>query len=150
MNTTARETLLAALATALARVTKANGYSFDFGPRVFRGLPQIDTPPALVIFDGVSNVVEVPRVKQHTMRVVIEGHVSVTAEGASHSVLANAILGDIIAGVFTEFTGQNAVVNLVSYAAQYDPEITDNAAATVSFDFIYNTPRNNPLIFVET
>ena len=142
---TVRESILSALETALAKVTVANGYSYTYS--VLRGLPQVDNPPAIVIFDGETQVTVQSRVHQHIMPVSFEGHVSLN--GGNNSEIANAVIGDIIAGVNSKFSMAGVVVNLVSYAVQYNPEITDSAASVAKYNFIYFTPRNDPFNIVE-
>lgn len=142
---TVRETVLSALETALAELTVANGYSYNYS--VLRGIPQVDTPPAIVIFDGETQVSLQSRVHRHVMPVSFEGHVSLN--GGDNSAVANAVVGDIIAGVNSEFSMAGVVVNLISYAVQYNPEITDSVAAVAKYEFIYFTPRNDPSNIVE-
>jgi hypothetical protein len=150
--TTVREAILATLATAIAEATVANGYTFNLGTNVYRGKPQVNAVPAVVIFDGRTNVTEVPRAHTHSMDVTIEGHVSVAAETAVSAVrntLANAVLGDLIKVIFAEFSMDGVVINLVSYFVAHDTELTDSVGASVSLRFVWFTPRNDPLTLKE-
>ena len=152
MNTSAKESILAALATALSGVTEANSYSFDFGPRISRGIPQVNATPALVIFDGICNAEVVSRVHRHILRIVIEGHVSFTDESAKSTdriVLGNAVVADIMQGVNSRFSMAGVIVNLISYQVTYDKDLTDSVAATVAYAFIFNTSRTDPNTLLE-
>lgn len=145
MNTSARETIIQGFSTALANALVANGYSFDLGASIFRGLHQVPTVPSLSVFDGIASIVEVPRVHRHTMPVVVEGHVS----AASTNVAANAILADIIQAVNTNFSVAGVVLNLTSYGVAHTEDVVDTASASVTYTVIFHTSRTDPLTILE-
>jgi len=109
MADTIREKIIQAVLSKLAIVTVANGFNFDLGANVERGITHDDPAniPKLSVWAGREEAGKIIGAHVCNMNLRLEALLAVGSE--EPSVLAEKALGDLIRAVCGEWGGQSAL-----------------------------------------